>query len=67
MALADLKLTPEEDRRLGELLELNSEGQLPEELRDELNALVQLDADGMLKKSLGWAEAVRRGLRKSPF
>jgi hypothetical protein len=66
LALADLKLTPDEDRRLGELLELNSAGSLTPSQRDELDGLMRLNMEGMLKKSLGWAEAVRRKLREPP-
>jgi hypothetical protein len=63
LALADLRLTPEEDQRLHELLELNGEGQLTVEQRRELDALMEIHDEGMLKKSMGWAEAVRRKLR----
>jgi len=67
LALADLKLAPDEDCRLSELLELNGEGRLCPAENEELDALMRLCEEGMLKKSLGWAEAVRRGLRKSPL
>jgi hypothetical protein len=63
LALADLRLTPEEDRRLHELLELNSEGRLTAEDERELNELMKVHDEGMLKKAMGWAEAVRRKLR----
>ncbi|HUE72306.1 MAG TPA: hypothetical protein VMP01_15585 [Pirellulaceae bacterium] len=59
-------MTPQEDERLAELLEANSEGRLTHAQRQELDALVRLNMEGMLKKSLGWAEAVRRGLRQAP-
>ncbi len=66
LALADLKLTPGEDQRLTELLELNGEGKLNAQQKAELDELVRLSMEGMLKKSLGWAEAVRRNLREPP-
>ncbi len=66
LALADLRLTPEEDRRFSELLELNGEGTLSAAEKKELDDLAQLSTQGMLKKSLGWAEAVRRKLREPP-
>jgi hypothetical protein len=64
LALADLRLTEDEDRRLHELLELNREGQLAPQERRELDELMRLHDEGMLKKALGWAEAVRRNLRQ---
>lgn len=63
LALADLRLTPQEDSRLHELLELNSDGRLTPENDRELNDLMKIYDEGMLKKALGWAEAVRRKLR----
>ncbi len=63
LALADLRLTPQEDQRLHELLELNGEGQLTEDDKRELDELMKIHDEGMLKKSMGWAEAVRRKLR----
>jgi len=67
LALADLQLSPEEDQRLTELLERNGEGQLEASEQQELEHLVRLSTEGMLKKSLGWAEAVRRKLREPPL
>jgi len=63
LALADLKLTPEEDRRLHELLDLNNENRLTDADKRELDELMKIHDEGMLKKALGWAEAVRRKLR----
>ena len=64
LAMADLRLSPEEDARLGELLALNQEGQLPPSGKRELDELMQIYDQGTLKKAMGWAEAVRRKLRK---
>jgi hypothetical protein len=63
IAMADLRLSPEENQRLSELLELNSEGAITAEQSAELDDLMQIHNDALLKKSLGWAEAVRRKLR----
>jgi hypothetical protein len=67
LALADLQLHPEEDQRLSDLLDRNGEGQLEAGEQEELEHLVRLSTEGMLKKSLGWAEAVRRKLREPPL
>jgi hypothetical protein len=64
LALADLRLTPKEDARLHELLELNGEGALTAKQRRELDALMRVYDDALLRKSMGLAEAVRRGLRQ---
>ena len=67
LAMADYQLTKSEQKRLNKLLELNSEDQLSAEHQSELDSLMNLWTNGMLRKSIGWAEAVRRCLRKSPF
>lgn len=64
IALADLRLAPKDDKRLSELLELNGEGALTNKQRRELDALMQIHNDALLRKSAGLAEAVRRGLRQ---
>ena len=63
LALADLRMSPEEDERLSELLDLNREGQLQPNQKRELDELMQIYSQGTLKKAMGWAEAVRRKLR----
>ena len=67
LAMADYRLSPDEDRRLSELLDLNGEGQLTERQSVELGLLMQLYNEGVLRKSIGWAEAVRRKLRTPPL
>lgn len=64
LALADLRLSDDEDRRLHDLLEKNSDGTLTPGQRLELDELMQIYTDGTLKKAMGWAEAVRRKLRE---
>ncbi|HEX5104039.1 MAG TPA: hypothetical protein VFV87_09530 [Pirellulaceae bacterium] len=64
LALADYMLSPEEDRRLQELLVQNRERLLTAEQGRELAELMALYNEGMLKKAMGWAEAVRRKLRE---
>ena len=64
LALADLRMPEQDDHRLHELLDLNSEGQLSSAQEIELAELMRQYDEGMLKKAMGWAEAVRRKLRK---
>ena len=64
LELADLRLTPQDDARLHELLELNGEGALTAKQRRELDALMRIYDDALLRKSMGLAEAVRRGIRQ---
>ena len=63
LAMADLRMSEEESRRASQLLELNREGQLDPTQRAELDRYMDLYNQGMLKKALGLAEAVRRKLR----
>lgn len=63
LALADLTLPPKQDARLHELLDLNSEGRITARQRRELDALMEVYNDALLRKAMGWAEAVRRKLR----
>ena len=63
LALADLRMSEEENRRASELLDLNREGRLDPSQRAELDQLMDLYNQGMLKKALGLAEAARRKLR----
>src|SRR5262249_22707101 len=60
LALADLRLAPQQDARLHELLDLNSEGTISAEQRQELDGLMEIYDDVLLRKSMGLAEAVRR-------
>ncbi len=63
LALADLQLEHEADRRLSALLESQQAGTLSSAERSELLTLMQLYQDGLLRKAGALKEAVRRGLR----
>jgi hypothetical protein len=63
LALADMQMTPEEDARMSDLLDRNREGQLQPGEKRELDDLMRIYSQGTLKKAMGLAEAVRRGLR----
>jgi hypothetical protein len=60
---ADSQMPEPEDRRLSELLRLQKAGQLQPKDQGELAALMGLYQRGLLRKSQGLREAVRRGLR----
>ena len=64
LALADLQLPADEDRRLGQLLDRQQAGELTGAERAELDALMQNYRVGLLRKSQALREAVRRGLRE---
>jgi hypothetical protein len=56
-------MAPEDDRRLGELLDRQQAGLLPGAEPAELAALLQVYQRGLLRKAQALREAVRRGLR----
>jgi hypothetical protein len=60
---ADSQMPEAEDRRLSELLQRQQAGALQPKEQGELTALMGLYQRGMLRKSQGLREAVRRGLR----
>lgn len=62
MALAELQMEPEQDARLSELLDKQQSGILTEEERLELQALMQIYQEGLLRKATALSEAVQRGL-----
>jgi hypothetical protein len=64
LAMADMRITPEEDEKFSELLDRNREGQLQPGDKEQLDALMQIYQQGTLKKAMGLAEAVRRKLRE---
>jgi len=64
LLLADLWMPSEQDERLSELLCGQREDTLDGAERSELEALMRVYQAGLLWKSAGIAEAVRRGLRK---
>ncbi len=63
LELADLKMDPVQNERLGELQSRGKISGLPLAEQFELLALIHLYQIGQLRKSEGLAEAVRRGLR----
>ncbi len=64
IALADLKMDPVQNQRIGYLQAEGKMRGLNFAERYELLALLQIYQIGQLRKSEGLAEAVRRGLRK---
>jgi hypothetical protein len=66
LTMADYQLSASEQRRLSELLGLNREGRITSDQRAELDELMKLYDEGVIRKSIGWAEAVRRRLRQPP-
>jgi hypothetical protein len=62
----DLRLSPEDDRRLSELLGRQREGCLSELEAVELRRLMLVYQEGLLRKAIALREAVRRGLRSPP-
>jgi hypothetical protein len=56
-------MSPEEDRRLSELLARQRETQINEQEQVELARLMQLYQQGLVRKAAAMEEAVRRGLR----
>lgn len=65
MALTELHLQPEQDRRLSELLDRQQAGLLTEVERPELQALMQIYQEGLLRKAAALSEAVQRKLMNS--
>ena len=63
LALADSQMDPTQDRRFRDLLEKEQSGQLTDDERPALLALMQVYQDGLLRKAQALHEAVRRGLR----
>ncbi len=61
LRLADLRLTPTQDRSLSRLLDRQQAGILSEQERSELVALMQVYQTNLLRKAEALAEAVRRG------
>jgi predicted transcriptional regulator len=61
-ALAQLEMEPFQDARLSELLDKQQAGILTAEEPQELNELMQIYREGLLRKATALAEAVKRGL-----
>ena len=64
LALAELRLTDEQDASLSELLEQNREGTLNAEGQHELDEMIRFYEHGLLRKSQALKVAVQRGLRE---
>ena len=64
LELADLKMDPVQNQRLGQLQAKGKAVGLSMAERYELLALLQIYQSGQLRKSEGLSEAVRRGLRQ---
>lgn len=61
-ALTELQMEPDQDARLSELLNRQQAGLLAEDERLELQALMQIYQEGLLRKATALSEAVKRGL-----
>ena len=64
LALTELQMQPEQDRKLSTLLQQQQAGELSDAERSELLALMQCYQEGLLRKAQALQEAVRRGLRE---
>jgi len=64
LALANSQMQPDQDKRLSQLLDKQQAGELSDEERTELWALMQIYQEQLLQKAQALAEAVRRGLRE---
>lgn len=64
LSLCELRLPPEQKKRLERLLELQQERDLHEREHKELAALMEIYETKWLQQAEALAEAVRRGLRE---
>jgi hypothetical protein len=64
LELTELQMKPEEDSRLSELLDRQQADILTESEHRELQALMQIYQEGLLRKATALSEAVKRGLIK---
>jgi hypothetical protein len=64
MALTELQMEPHQDLRLSELLDRQQAGIITADERTELQNLMQIYQEGMVRKSSALVEAVQRGLTK---
>jgi hypothetical protein len=62
IALTNLEMEPDEDKRLSLLLDKQQAGTLNEIEKEELSRLMQLYQEGLLRKAWALSEAVNRGL-----
>jgi hypothetical protein len=64
LALTELQMEPEQDIRLSALINRQQANLITENERLELQALMQLYQEGLLRKATALSEAVKRGLRE---
>jgi len=64
LALTELQIESEEDSRLSELLDKQQAGIVTESEYSELQTLMQIYQEGLLRKATALSEAVKRGLIK---
>jgi len=64
LALTELQMEPEQDQRLSELLDRQQAVTLVETEPLELQTLMQIYQEGLLRKATALSEAVKRGLIK---
>ncbi|MCY7272755.1 MAG: hypothetical protein LH702_03140, partial [Phormidesmis sp. CAN_BIN44] len=62
LALTELQMEPEQDARLSKLLDRQQAGILVEDERLELQTLMQIYQEGLLRKATALSGAVKRGL-----
>lgn len=62
LSLTELQMEPEQDARLSELLDRQQAGFLVEDERLELQTLMQIYQEGLLRKATALSESVKRGL-----
>lgn len=62
LALTELQMEPAQDTRLSEFLDRQQAGLLGEAERTELQTLMQIYQEGLLRKATALSEAVNRGL-----
>nr|WP_290224684.1 hypothetical protein [Trichocoleus desertorum] len=62
LLLTELQMEPAQDARLSELLDRQQAGTLAEEERLELQILMQIYQEGLLRKATALSEAVKRQL-----
>jgi hypothetical protein len=65
LALSNLQMDPDQDARLSELLEKQRERSLLSNEPQELEGLMQIYREALLRKNAALVEAVKRGLREA--
>ena len=63
LALCDLEMTVDEQTKLSDLLALNREGTLKQNQRRQLDKLMTIYRNGLIRKAQAWQVAVTRGLK----